>query len=73
MFPFQATMRVRSKEENEAQSFWDNVLKECGSSDGSIEYKGQKLTARLLDDEEEQKYWIEFTKVGCVWIGFVNY
>ncbi|KAI6201326.1 hypothetical protein M3Y96_00829800 [Aphelenchoides besseyi] len=45
--------------ENSAKKAWENALEK---NDGKIMFKDQELTGKVLEGEEEEKYWADFTK-----------
>jgi len=53
-------VRFKTTEENYAAKVWEAVVK--AAPDGNVKFEDAELTARVLEGEEEQRYWAEFTK-----------
>ena len=39
-----------------------NSAKENGDSEGKVIFEGNEITGSVLDGEEEEKYWADFSK-----------
>ncbi|CAI5437637.1 unnamed protein product [Caenorhabditis angaria] len=53
-----AEIRFNNDSEGGAQSGWDKAV--AAGTDGKVIFQEKELTARVLDGEEEEKYWTEF-------------
>ncbi|CAD5209281.1 unnamed protein product [Bursaphelenchus xylophilus] len=53
-----AQIRFDAKEEGVAEASW----KKAEGEEGKVVFNGKELTSRVLEGEEEEAYWTEFTK-----------
>ncbi|KAL7074326.1 hypothetical protein ACQ4LE_006210 [Meloidogyne hapla] len=61
----EASIRFFPVEEEAANSAWKkavNSAKESGDSEGKVLFEGNEITGSVLDGEEEEKYWADFSK-----------
>uniref|UniRef100_A0A914P2H5 Uncharacterized protein n=1 Tax=Panagrolaimus davidi TaxID=227884 RepID=A0A914P2H5_9BILA len=58
----EASLRFRSSEENAAVNALGKMNEAAQETDGKIQFLGHELQCKVLEDEEEEKYWADFTK-----------
>uniref|UniRef100_A0AC34FY77 La protein n=1 Tax=Panagrolaimus sp. ES5 TaxID=591445 RepID=A0AC34FY77_9BILA len=58
----EASLRFLSSEENAAVKAMEKMNEAAKESDGKILFQGQEIQCKVLDGEEEEKYWADFTK-----------
>ncbi|KAF7638700.1 hypothetical protein Mgra_00001782 [Meloidogyne graminicola] len=71
----EATIRFFSVEEDAADGAWQkavNSAKENGDSEGKVMFEGNEIKGAVLDGEEEEKYWADFSKAKLAKRDFVE-
>jgi lupus La protein len=58
----EASLRFQSSEENAAVNALEKMNEAAKETDGKIQFQGHELQCKVLEGEEEEKYWADFTK-----------